>query len=473
MLRSHGVLFHSQEPKLFHIYRAAWYLLLPLGALWHLIFIWRRPEFRQGFWQRYGWVPKHTNNPLVIHASSVGEVNAIANLVKRLLAETTIPILITTTTPTGRDRAQVLFNDVSLGARAQVQHCFLPFDMGIAMRLFLHRVKPRGILLVETELWPTLLRLCGKQNSKTTSQPNTLICPVWLINGRLSQRSAKRYKKFSSITQNILFGLEKLLVQDQETARRFAYIGADAERVQVMGSVKFDLTLPDNTNPALAESWLHPQDVCWVAGSTRGSEETMLLHAWRKMQSIDQGLLILVPRHPRRFDVVADLCEQSGLAWGVYSQTDAKAFSQQQGRRVLLVDAMGFLIDFYRVADAVFVGGSLVQKGGHNPLEPAALGKPVLMGPYNFNFSTICEWLEKAGALRLVSATNLVQEMSHVLSDKALQQSMGNAGQQLIAQHNGATEAYGSLIKTRFTDTSSDNNSSSTVISVLSKAMHS
>ena len=413
------------------LYRVLWYLLLPLWVFGHLVFIWRRAEFRQGFWQRYGWLPKQTNAPLLVHAASMGELNAVADMIKQLLAKG-LPVLVTTTTVTGRDRFQQLF-----GAEENIQHAYLPLDWGLAQRLMLGRVKPRGVLLVETELWPNMLRLCHARKA-----------PVWLINGRLSQRSAQRYKRFAGLTRGMLKHLSRILVQDKASGRRFAHIGADKSAIEIMGSLKFDLAIAESKHDNLAKQWLQQGDVCWVCGSTREGEEAMLLQAWGRMQSIDQGLLVLVPRHPQRFDEVADLCEQSGLPWQRFSQPEMA--EQQPGRRVLVVDAMGLLMDFYRLADVTLVGGSLVDKGGHNPLEPAALGKPVLMGPHCFNFALVCELLQKAGNLQMVAVADLEVQVSELLKHPHQQAQMGAAGQQLIEQQRGSTTAYVEYILAAF-----------------------
>jgi 3-deoxy-D-manno-octulosonic-acid transferase len=395
------------------------------------VFIWRRAEFRQGFWQRYGWLPKQTNSPLLVHAASMGELNAVADMIKQLLGQG-LPVLVTTTTVTGRDRFQQLFADES-----NISHAYLPLDWGLAQRIMLARVKPRGLLLVETELWPNMLRLCHGKN-----------IPVWLINGRLSQRSAQRYKRFAGLTKGMLKHLSRILVQDKASGRRFAHIGADKSAIEIMGSLKFDLAIPEPKHDKLAGQWLQQGDVCWVCGSTREGEEAMLLQTWGLMQSIDQGLLVLVPRHPQRFDEVADLCEQSGLPWQRFSQP--AEVEQKSGRRVLLVDVMGLLMDFYRLADVTLVGGSLVDKGGHNPLEPAALGKPVLMGPHCFNFALVCELLQKAGNLQMVAAADLVEQVTELLKQPDRQAQMGAAGQHLIEQQRGSTVAYVERILAEF-----------------------
>ncbi len=415
------------------IYRILWYLLLPIGVITHLIFIWRRPEFRSDFWQRYGWVPTMDQQPLVLHAASVGEINAVADMLSQLAKASTMPILVTTTTATGRDRCIKLFADYPT-----IMHAYMPFDMGVAQRLFLHRVKPRGLLLVETELWPNMLRLWQARGLS-----------VWLINGRLSNRSARGYSRLRSLCKTMLANLQRVLVQDKASARRFTWLGAEAAKVQIMGSVKFDIALPETKISLNTSPWLLADDTCWVCGSTREGEESILLQTWAKMDAINNGLLILVPRHPQRFAEVADLCESSGLPWQRYSDTKADNINQT-GRRVLLVDAMGLLIDFYGLADVVFVGGSLAAKGGHNPLEAAALGKPILMGPHTFNFAEVCELLQQAGNLQFTSAGQLTEQIPALMADAEKRHLMGQAGQQLLAEKRGATAAYVQMISQQF-----------------------
>jgi len=295
------------------------------------------------------------------------------------------------------------------------------------------------VLLVETELWPNMLRLCAARS-----------IPVWLINGRLSQRSAKSYLRFKTLTRTMLNNLQCLLVQDKASARRFAHIGTDRQKLQIMGSVKFDLTLPQPKQADMAEQWIREQEPCWVCGSTREGEEATLLQAWKKMTVMSEGLLILVPRHPQRFEEVADICAQSGLPWRRFSEGASEEFLLQASKRVLLVDAMGLLIDFYRLAGITLVGGSLADKGGQNPLEAAALGKPVLMGPNTYNFASVCELLQQAGNLQLVTATELVDLVPRLFEDIETREAMGQAGIDLVAQQAGATQSYVTIISQEF-----------------------
>ena len=409
------------------VYTSLCYLALPFGMVLHLLFIWRRPEFRAGFCQRYGWLPKKQHHPVLIHAASVGELNAIAPLINAIVSHLKLPVLVTTTSVTGQVRCQQLF-----AANDRVSWAFLPFDLGLANKLMLWRVKPRAVLLVETELWPNLIASCAREK-----------IPTILVNGRLSERSAKGYARWPWLVAPMLQKITALLVQDQATAQRFLSLGAASNTVSVLGSLKYDLVMPDSY---LDVTTMVAGGLCFVCGSTRSGEEASLLQAWSQLPAHIEGTLVLVPRHPQRFEEVADLCQQSGLPWLRYTQVSKPSNaqipsfidSQQHSRRVLLVDAMGVLFDFYRRADVVFVGGSLADKGGHNPLEPATLGKPVLMGPNCFNFTQMCDQLEQVQALKVTTSAHLLKDMTALLIDPLLRESMGAAGAQLVNQQKGA-----------------------------------
>ncbi|MCO4836614.1 MAG: 3-deoxy-D-manno-octulosonic acid transferase [Oceanospirillaceae bacterium] len=409
------------------VYTYLCYLALPFGMILHLLFIWRRPEFRAGFWQRYGWLPKEQHHPVLIHAASVGELNAIAPLINAIISDLKLPVLVTTTSVTGQSRCQQLF-----ATNERVSWAYLPLDLGISNKLMLWRVRPRALLLVETELWPNLVASCARKN-----------IPTILVNGRLSQRSAKAYGRWSWLVAPMLQNFTALLVQDQATAKRFLSLGALPNTVSVLGSLKYDLVIPDNH---LDVTSLVSGGLCVVCGSTRSGEEASLLQAWSQLPEHIEGTLVLVPRHPQRFEEVADLCQQSGLPWLRYTQISkpdtAKTKSviepQSHARRILLVDAMGVLFDFYHCADVVFVGGSLADKGGHNPLEPAALGKPVLMGPNCFNFTQVCDQLEQVQALKVTTSAHLLKDLTELLVDPLLREAMGAAGALLVDQQKGA-----------------------------------
>jgi len=413
------------------VYTCLCYLALPIGIVFHLLFVWRRAEFRRGFWQRYGWLPQKQHQPIIVHAASVGELNAIAPVIDAIISDLKFPVLVTTTSVTGQSRCQQLF-----AGNDRVSWAYLPVDLGVANWLMLRRVKPRAVLLVETELWPNLIASCARKK-----------IPTILVNGRLSARSAKAYARLPWLVAPMLQKLTQLLVQDEITAQRFVSLGAQASTVSVLGSLKYDLVIP-NSDLDITLSAV-PEGLCWVCGSTRVGEEASLLQAWARLPQQVKGTLVLVPRHPQRFDEVADLCQQSGLPWLKYSQID----SQNEGgacadeykahpRRILLVDSMGLLIHFYRRADVVFVGGSLADTGGHNPLEAAALGKPVLMGPNCFNFTQVCEQLEQVQGLRVTTHAGLLGDVAELLTDQSLRSAMGVAGAALVDQQKGALKRH-------------------------------
>jgi 3-deoxy-D-manno-octulosonic-acid transferase len=415
------------------VYTCLYYLVLPIGIVFHLLFIWRRAEFRRGFWQRYGWLPQYQHQPVLVHAASVGELNAIAPLIEAIVSDLKLPVLVTTTSVTGQTRCQQLFAD-----NDRVSWCYLPVDLGVANWLMLRRVKPRAVLLVETELWPNLIATCAAKK-----------IPIILVNGRLSERSAKAYARVSWLVAPMLQKLTQLLVQDQAAAGRFVSLGAQATKVSVLGSLKYDIVIADSDQDIAAQAV--PDGLCWVCGSTRNGEEASLLQAWAQLPEHIKGTLVLVPRHPQRFDEVADLCQQSGLPWLRYSQinpqcegysgTDVDMYKAHP-RRILLVDAMGLLMQFYRRADVVFVGGSLADTGGHNPLEAAALGKPVLMGPNCFNFVQVCDQLEQVKGLRVTTHTCLLEDITLLLTDQPLRHTMGAAGATLVEKQKGALKRH-------------------------------
>jgi 3-deoxy-D-manno-octulosonic-acid transferase len=425
------------------VYTCLYYLALPIGIVFHLLFIWRRAEFRRGFWQRYGWVPNKQYQPVLVHAASMGELNAIAPLIEAIVCDLKLPVLVTTTSVTGQARCEQLFAD-----NDRVSWGYLPVDLGVANWLMLRRVKPRAVLLVETELWPNLIATCAANK-----------IPIILVNGRLSERSAKGYARVSWLVAPMLKNLTQLLVQDQVIAQRFLDLGAPVSTVSVLGSLKYDLVIPDVELDITVKAV--PDGLCWVCGSTRSGEEASLLQAWAQLPPHIKGTLVLVPRHPQRFDEVADLCLQSGLPWLKYSEIDPQNEGslgidkgidagidsefdayRASSRRVLLVDSVGLLMHFYRRADVVFVGGSLADTGGHNPLEAAALGKPVLMGPNCFNFVQVCDQLEQVQGLRVTTHACLLADITELLTDQSLRETMGSAGLALVDAQKGALSRH-------------------------------
>ena len=367
------------------LYTLLFHLGLPLLALRLWLRARKAPAYAQRLGERFAFrLPALQPGGLWVHAVSVGESIAAAPMIRQLLLRhPELPITVTCMTPTGSERIQALF-----AGEPRIQHCYLPYDLPWAAGRFLDHVRPRLAVIMETELWPNHVHQCARRG-----------IPVALANGRLSERSAKGYARFARLTAPMLAEMSLLAVQTEVEAQRFLALGARPECVQVTGSIKFDL----NVDPALPvrathlrEQWQADGRAVWIAASTHEGEDAVVLAAHRQLlESHADALLILVPRHQERFASVHALCKAQGFAT-VQRSLGQPVTAQTQ---VLLGDTMGELLFLYALADIVFVGGSLVANGGHNPLEPAALAKPVLSGPHMFNFLEIGAMLREAGAL--------------------------------------------------------------------------
>ncbi|HZX51302.1 MAG TPA: lipid IV(A) 3-deoxy-D-manno-octulosonic acid transferase [Pseudomonas sp.] len=410
------------------LYTLLFHLGLPLVAgrlAWRA---WQAPAYAKRIGERFALgLPTLKPGGIWLHAVSVGESIAAAPLVRELLARyPQLPITISCMTPTGSERIQALFGGPEYAGR--VQHCYLPYDLPWAAARFLDRVQPRLAVIMETELWPNHIHQCAKRG-----------IPVALANGRLSERSARGYARFAKLTAPMLAELDLLAVQTTPEAERFRSLGARAECVEVTGSIKFDLSIdPELLSRAalLRGQWQAESRPVWIAASTHAGEDEIVLAAHRQLlkQSPD-ALLILVPRHPERFGSVFELCQRQGFSTRRRSSGEPVA----AGDQVLLGDTMGELLFLYALADTAFVGGSLVANGGHNLLEPAALGKPVLSGPHLFNFLEIAAQLRDAGALREVAdADDLAQQIEQLWRAPEAAQAMRAAGLAVMQANQGA-----------------------------------
>lgn len=406
----------------------SWRYNLLLHFLLPFLFVrllWRgriTPAYKQNMAQRFGGHKNLPQGGIVIHAVSLGETVASQPLVNALLAQyPDIPIIITNTTATGAERARTLWGD-------KVTQCYLPYDYRWAMSRFLSKSAPRLIIVMETELWPNFLAQAQQQK-----------IPVVLANARLSEKSAAGYAKVESLVKPMLNALSVLAVQDQDTAQRFLDLGAPSEVVQVTGSLKFDLTIADNLvqqADELREQWHLQQRPVWVAASTHEGEDEIVLQAFKTVQqTFANALLILVPRHPERFDAVFELINKQGFAVTRRSQQQVVGSNTE----VFLADSMGELLLWLALADVAFVGGSFVKVGGHNPLEPAALAVPIVTGQTMFNFKQITEVLVQAGALKQVTNSNeLAQIVVAWLQNPEQKQQAGQAGLQVVNANKGA-----------------------------------
>ena len=407
------------------IWRALYAALLVLSYPFVvLLLIWRgarNPAYRGGRRERLGWVYASAPRDVIwVHAVSAGEVIAAAPLIRQLV--TLVPdvrVLVTTMTPTGANQVRRL-----LGSR--VSHCYAPYDFPWALHRFLKRVRPRLLVLIETELWPNMVRM-------TTARK----IPVVLTNARLSERSAKGYGRIAGLTRMMLTRLTWIAAQYPEHAQRFIELGAPADIVDVVGNVKFDVEVPGDLIErvaALRKRWGANDRAVWIAASTHDGEDEIVLEAHRRLlERRSDALLILVPRHPERFDRVAELASETLVTQRMTGTTGGHA-------QVIIGDTMGQLIYLYGVAQIAFIGGSLVEHGGHNPIEAAAAGLPLLMGPHDFNFTSVVALFESAGCLhRVVDAVNLAASVNVLLEDDARRLSESNCAREVVATHAGAT----------------------------------
>ncbi len=420
-----------------------WYtLLLALIAPLYRLRVYLRsreePDYRLEVCQRFGPLPAprlspQFGSPIWVHAVSVGETNAARPLIQHLLTQG-LAVVVTNTTRTGAARVQELFAD-RIAAQQLEQH-FLPLDTQPLMTAFIALHQPRALLMIETEIWPNLLALTAKQN-----------IPSILINARLSARSAQGYARFAGLTHPMLQHISLIAAQDPDTADRFVALGSPADRVVVTGSLKFDLTAPASAltlAQALRAKWPLTGRRIVVAASTHEPEEAQILAQFRLLHAAHpECLLILVPRHPQRFERVAELIKAQGF------QCVRRSLGQAIGTdtAVYFADSMGELWTWYSLAEAAFVGGSLSQNGGHNPLEPASLGIPVVMGPHTFNFAQIVDQLKAAGALvQVEDVAGVAQVWAGWLDDETRRKTATAAALRVLTANQGALQRQLDLV---------------------------
>ncbi|MCF4998863.1 3-deoxy-D-manno-octulosonic acid transferase [Pseudomonas syringae] len=409
------------------LYTALFYLGLPLVAIRLWLRSRKAPAYAKRIGERFSiGLPAMKPGGIWVHAVSVGESIAAAPMIRALLQRyPQLSITVTCMTPTGSERIHALFAD-----EPRIQHCYLPYDLPCAAARFLDRVQPRLAVIMETELWPNHIHQCAKRG-----------IPVALANGRLSERSARGYGRFNKLTAPMLAEMSLFAVQTETEAQRFRDLGARPETVEVTGSIKFDLTIDPQLLQRAAElrgGWQALERPVWIAASTHEGEDDIVLRAHRQLLgSHPDALLILVPRHPERFNAVHELCERENFVT-VRRSTGAPVNAETS---VLLGDTMGELLFLYALADSAFVGGSLVPNGGHNLLEPAALAKPVISGPHLFNFLDIAAQLRSAGALAEVDdAQGLAVEVQRLFELPRDAQRMADAGLAVMRRNQGALQ---------------------------------
>ncbi|WP_447046288.1 lipid IV(A) 3-deoxy-D-manno-octulosonic acid transferase [Vreelandella sp. H-I2] len=406
-------------------YSAALYALSPLIS-WR---IWREQVPTYSRLQRLGLCldPLPPAPRIWLHCASVGEVRAARPLIEGLLASYPLhSLLLTTMTATGAQQAQALIVEQTTAEQVRLAHRFLPLDFPGAAKRFVRHVKPELAILFETELWPNLIHACREQG-----------VPVVIVNGRLSPRAFKRYQRLRSLMASTLADISWLAAKSKADAERFKALGSRAEMTSTVGSLKFEIA-SQNSNlkegERLHQEW--DERPVWVAGSTREGEEALLLEAHRQVLArYSNALLVLVPRHPQRFDEVAKLCTTEG--WTLSRRSQAQSVTAQT--QIYLGDTLGELAALYAAGSVAFVGGSLVSLGGHNVLEPAALGRPVLSGSSIENFADVVEPLQAVGSLTLVDSPDALADALvgyFAAPEKAYQ--VGRAGRAAIETQKGA-----------------------------------
>ena len=370
-------------------------------------------------------------NGVLIHAASVGEVIAVVPLIKRIQHDYPhLPITVTTMTPTGSDRVKAVFGE-------SVTHVYLPYDLPDAVARFIRFVQPSLVVVIETELWFNLIHQLAKKQ-----------IPFVIVNARLSARSTKRYGWFKEALKPLLENITLIAPQDEVSLSRYAQLGIEPERLKLTGNIKYDLNLTDDllaNISALKKQWNTGRPV-WIAASTHEGEDEIILKSHRTLlQRLPDLLLILVPRHPERFNSVAQLIEQQGFN---YIRRSGYLIPQAE-TQVVLGDTMGELMLLYGMADVALVGGSLVAHGGHNPLEPLAFKLPVISGKHTFNFPEIFAKLEaRQGVLMTEENPQAVAEaVAQFLESPTLSQRYGNAGYAVLNENRGALQRVMDLLK--------------------------
>lgn len=382
----------------------------------------------RGYWrgwgQRLGFIPVRLEQSLWIHAVSVGEVRAAVPLARALhTAYPRCKLLVTTTTPTGAEQARALLGDVA-------EHTYLPYDLPVAVERFLARAKPALLLVMETEIWPVLYERCARHR-----------IPVCLLNARLSARSFRRYRHMPGLVRDTLGHVALITAQSDDDAARLCELGAARGQIETTGNIKFDLDLPkDLARQALPlRGAFTGATAVWIAASTHEGEEEVVLTIHAALRKRYPGLgLILAPRHPERAAALARLCQRHGFTPVRRSLGGDPVI---RGDALLLADTLGELPLLIAAAEVAFLGGSLVPVGGHNLLEPCALGVPVVFGPYMFNFTEIARRVQSYGAgCEVPDARALLETIDRYLADPKRRAAAGAAGQRLILDHRGALE---------------------------------
>jgi 3-deoxy-D-manno-octulosonic-acid transferase len=414
-----------------YLYTIIFYLILPIILLRLWLKNRKNPAARAYWYERLARklrpAPRYG---IWIHAVSVGESIAAIPLIKALQQRyPQLPVIVTNETIGGADRIRV-----SLGNR--VTQLYSPYDLPLVLKKYFNILKPRLLILMETELWPNLLAVCRKNK-----------VPVIVANARLSERSAKGYRRILSVTQSMLSGIDLVIAQSQADANRFIALGLAPDRIHVTGSIKFDLELspqlPERARQ-LRETW-GQERLIWIAASTHEGEEEQILEAFAQVRKrLANVLLVSVPRHVDRVFRLQNLYQSHG--YQVVRRSQNKTCNKDTD--IFIGDTMGELLSFYAASDLAFVGGSLVARGGQNPLEPAAVGLPLLTGPYTFNFELITEQLKQRGVeIQVNNAKELAEQVIALLSDPQRRREIGEDAKKFVEENKGSLVKHLALIE--------------------------
>jgi 3-deoxy-D-manno-octulosonic-acid transferase len=403
-------------------YSFIFYLLVPvivLRLLWRGI---KAPDYRSRWLERFAcYTHTFPQDVIWFHAVSVGEAEALFPLVKLIQNEyPEAKLLITTTTPTGSARVNAVL-------KGNVEHVYLPYDLPDAVSRFMRCFKPRLAVIMETEIWPNLYASCGKND-----------IPLYVINARLSEKSARGYQKIAQLVRPALAQVKLFAAQTQDDANRFVVIGANAEKVVTVGNIKFDVLIPQEIiDQGLAlKNVLFADRFTWICASTHKGEEKLCLEIYQALkQAIPELILLIAPRHPERFSDVRLICEQQKL--NVVVRTSGACCNADTD--VYLIDTLGELKMFYAASDIAFIGGSLVPVGGHNVLEAAAIGTPAVFGPYMNNFKHIAkEIIQQEAAVQAQNPEQVRDAILSLYQDQNYRESLGRKGKAFIEQNRGA-----------------------------------
>ena len=415
------------------IYRLICLFLTPVILLLFVFRSHNHPEYRQRLTERLGILPAHfKKNGIVVHAASVGEIIALKPFIDKLLAlYPNTPITITTFTPTGSAQVRKVYAE-------KVQHCYLPFDIFPCSALFLKALKPKALVLMETELWPNLIAQCAQQKIK-----------LLLINGRLSDRSMKSYQKLNWLITPCLQQIDTILVQSEDNKQNFLALGATKSTCHVAGNLKFDIQINKNLKKKQAQlkDYLPPEKQVWLVASTHPNDEAIILNSFSKIKKNHaQLLLILVPRHPERFEEVYQLCKNNNFSTIKRSKQD----SIKHNSDIWLIDTLGELLPLCGLADVVTMGGSFSNIGGHNPLEPALFSKAITVGHDMANFRQVMNQLAQANGIKQLSShvnstkeetsQTLANALDELLTNDTLRTELGNNAYRVVSQNQGASQ---------------------------------